>query len=99
MRSPLTGAYPGPVGWAAIRPIVRAPSCGWSGFRLLRLVASRVLDSAAMSEGEPTQAGTATAVAALRAQGLRMTPQRLAILEEIMSAPGYVIPLRVIERS
>lgn len=43
-------------------------------------------------------AATATAVALLRAQGMRMTPQRLAIVDRIMSTPGYVIPLKVIEQ-
>jgi Fur family transcriptional regulator, ferric uptake regulator len=39
-----------------------------------------------------------TAVERLRAQGMRMTPQRIAIVEEIMQAPGYLVPLGVIER-
>jgi Fur family ferric uptake transcriptional regulator len=38
------------------------------------------------------------AIELLRAKGMRMTPQRLTILDEIMSAPGYVVPLAVIER-
>jgi len=46
----------------------------------------------------PDTGATATAVALLRSQGVRMTPQRIAIVEEIMTTPGYVIPLRVIER-
>lgn len=32
----------------------------------------------------------------LRSQGVRMTPQRIAIVEQIMTTPGYVVPLRVI---
>jgi Fur family ferric uptake transcriptional regulator len=42
--------------------------------------------------------GTGDAVELLRAQGMRMTPQRLAIVDEIMSTSGYVIPTTVIER-
>jgi Fur family transcriptional regulator, ferric uptake regulator len=38
------------------------------------------------------------AVELLRAQGMRMTPQRIAIVDEIMSTAGYLTPLRVIER-
>ncbi len=34
----------------------------------------------------------------LRGQGMRMTPQRLAIVNEIMSTSGYIIPTTVIER-
>jgi|SRR6266516_1169228 len=34
----------------------------------------------------------------LRSQGIRMTPQRIAIVEQIMTMPGYVVPLRVIEQ-
>jgi Fur family ferric uptake transcriptional regulator len=34
----------------------------------------------------------------LRSQGVRMTPQRIAIVEQIMTTPGYVVPLRVIEQ-
>ena len=45
-----------------------------------------------------TGTGTGTAVELLRGQGMRMTPQRLAIVDEIMSTSGYVIPLTVIER-
>ena len=41
---------------------------------------------------------TGDAVALLRGQGMRMTPQRLAIVDEIMSTSGYVIPTTVIER-
>jgi Fur family ferric uptake transcriptional regulator len=41
---------------------------------------------------------TSEAVALLRSQGVRMTPQRIAIVDEIMTTPGYVVPLRVIER-
>jgi Fe2+ or Zn2+ uptake regulation protein len=42
--------------------------------------------------------GTGDAVELLRGQGMRMTPQRLAIVDEIMSTSGYVIPTTVIER-
>jgi Fur family transcriptional regulator, ferric uptake regulator len=41
---------------------------------------------------------TGTAVELLRLQGMRMTPQRIAIVEEIMNTPGYLVPLAVIER-
>jgi Fur family transcriptional regulator, ferric uptake regulator len=41
---------------------------------------------------------TASAVELLRAQGMRMTPQRLAIVDEIMTTAGYVIPTNVIEQ-
>jgi Fur family transcriptional regulator, ferric uptake regulator len=34
----------------------------------------------------------------LRSQGVRMTPQRIAIVEQIMTTPGYVVPLQVIEQ-
>lgn len=34
----------------------------------------------------------------LRAHGMRMTPQRIAIVERIMTTPGYLVPLRVIEQ-
>src|SRR5919201_6762161 len=39
-----------------------------------------------------------SAVELLRRQGMRMTPQRIAIVEEIMGAPGYLVPSGVIER-
>ncbi len=39
-----------------------------------------------------------TAIEQLRAQGMRMTPQRIAIVTEILSTPGYVVPSSVIER-
>jgi Fur family ferric uptake transcriptional regulator len=39
-----------------------------------------------------------TAIELLRSQGMRMTPQRIAIVQEIMQAPGYLVPLGVIER-
>jgi Fur family transcriptional regulator, ferric uptake regulator len=39
-----------------------------------------------------------TAAGLLRAQGLRMTPQRLAIVQEIMAAEGYVVPVDVVAR-
>jgi Fur family ferric uptake transcriptional regulator len=39
---------------------------------------------------------TESAVNLLREQGMRMTPQRIAIVSEIMSTPGYVIPMQVI---
>ena len=38
------------------------------------------------------------AIELLRARGMRMTPQRVAIVGEIMATPGYVVPLTVIER-
>ncbi len=41
---------------------------------------------------------TGDAVELLRGQGMRMTPQRLAIVDDIMSTSGYVIPTTVIER-
>jgi Fur family transcriptional regulator, ferric uptake regulator len=34
----------------------------------------------------------------LRSQGMRMTPQRIAIVDEILRSSGYVTPLRVIQR-
>ena len=46
----------------------------------------------------PPGTGTGTAVELLRGQGMRMTPQRLAIVDEIMSTSGYIIPIAVIER-
>jgi Fur family transcriptional regulator, ferric uptake regulator len=46
----------------------------------------------------PPGTGTETAVELLRGQGMRMTPQRLAIVDEIMSTSGYIIPIAVIER-
>src|SRR4029453_9847852 len=42
--------------------------------------------------------GTGDAVELLRGQGMRMTPQRLAIVDEIMSTAGYIIPTTVIDR-
>jgi Fur family ferric uptake transcriptional regulator len=42
--------------------------------------------------------GIGNAVELLRGQGMRMTPQRLAIVDEIMSTSGYIIPVTVIER-
>jgi Fe2+ or Zn2+ uptake regulation protein len=42
--------------------------------------------------------GSGDAVELLRGQGMRMTPQRLAIVDEIMSTAGYIIPTTVIER-
>jgi Fur family transcriptional regulator, ferric uptake regulator len=39
-----------------------------------------------------------TAIELLRSQGMRMTPQRIAIVDEIMNTPGYLVPLGVIER-
>jgi Fur family ferric uptake transcriptional regulator len=42
--------------------------------------------------------GTSDAVELLRGQGMRMTPQRLAIVDEIMSTSGYIVPMTVIER-
>lgn len=41
---------------------------------------------------------TTDAVELLRGQGMRMTPQRLAIVDQIMSTSGYIIPVTVIER-
>lgn len=41
---------------------------------------------------------TTDAIGLLRSQGMRMTPQRLAIVDEIMSTAGYVIPTAVIDR-
>jgi Fur family ferric uptake transcriptional regulator len=41
-------------------------------------------------------ATTESAIGLLREQGMRMTPQRIAIVTEIMTAPGYVIPMRAI---
>jgi Fur family transcriptional regulator, ferric uptake regulator len=41
---------------------------------------------------------TDTAIELLRFQGMRMTPQRIAIVDEIMHTPGYLVPLGVIER-
>ena len=48
--------------------------------------------------GNATGAGAKDAVELLRGQGMRMTPQRLAIVDEIMSTCGNVIPTTVIER-
>ena len=39
-----------------------------------------------------------TAAGLLRAQGLRMTPQRLAIVQEIMTTEGYIVPVEVVAR-
>jgi Fur family ferric uptake transcriptional regulator len=41
-------------------------------------------------------ATTESAIGLLREQGMRMTPQRIAIVTEIMTTPGYVIPMQVI---
>jgi Fur family ferric uptake transcriptional regulator len=41
---------------------------------------------------------TESAIALLRDQGMRMTPQRIAIVTEIMTTPGYVIPMQVIKQ-
>jgi Fur family ferric uptake transcriptional regulator len=41
---------------------------------------------------------TQTAIELLRSQGMRMTPQRIAIVEEIMGTPGYLQPSTVIGR-
>ncbi len=43
-------------------------------------------------------ASTDSAIDLLREQGMRMTPQRIAIVTEIMTTPGYVIPMHVIRR-
>ena len=45
-----------------------------------------------------TNTDSGSAIALLREQGMRMTPQRIAIVTEIMTTPGYVIPLQVIKR-
>jgi Fur family transcriptional regulator, ferric uptake regulator len=42
--------------------------------------------------------GTGGAVELLRRQGMRMTPQRLAVVDEIMSTSGYIIPVTMVER-
>ena len=39
-----------------------------------------------------------TVAGLLRAQGLRMTPQRLAIVQEIMTTEGYIVPVEVVAR-
>jgi Fur family ferric uptake transcriptional regulator len=41
---------------------------------------------------------TQTAIELLRSRGMRMTPQRIAIVEEIMGTPGYLLPSTVIDR-
>ena len=41
---------------------------------------------------------TDSAIALLREQGMRMTPQRIGIVTEIMTTSGYVIPMQVIKR-
>src|SRR6266545_5010737 len=43
-------------------------------------------------------ATTESAISLLREQGMRMTPQRIAIVTEIMTTPGYVTPMRMIKR-
>ena len=43
-------------------------------------------------------ATTESAVNLLREQGMRMTPQRIAIVTEIMTTSGYVTPIKVIRR-
>ena len=43
-------------------------------------------------------ATTQGAIDLLRSRGMRMTPQRIAIVEEIMGTPGYLLPSSVIER-
>ena len=43
-------------------------------------------------------ATVSSAVELLRSQGMRMTPQRIAIVDEIVTSTGYLTPLRVIER-
>jgi Fur family ferric uptake transcriptional regulator len=52
---------------------------------------------AEISVGAPAHT-LAHAIELLRSQGVRMTPQRIAIVEQIMTTPGYVVPLRVIEQ-
>ena len=44
------------------------------------------------------ESNTGSAIALLREQGMRMTPQRIGIVSEIMTTPGYVIPMQVIKR-
>ena len=39
-----------------------------------------------------------TVAGLLRAQGLRMTAQRLAIVQEIMTTEGYIVPVEVVAR-
>ena len=41
---------------------------------------------------------TDSAISLLREQGMRMTPQRIAIVTEIMTTPGYLIPMQVIKQ-
>jgi Fur family ferric uptake transcriptional regulator len=41
---------------------------------------------------------TDSAINLLREQGMRMTPQRIAIVTEIMTTPGYLIPMQVIKQ-
>jgi Fur family ferric uptake transcriptional regulator len=43
-------------------------------------------------------ASVESAAQLLRAQGLRMTPQRLAIVRETMATTGYIVPAEVIAR-
>jgi Fur family transcriptional regulator, ferric uptake regulator len=43
-------------------------------------------------------ANTDSAISLLREQGMRMTPQRIAIVTEIMTTPGYLIPMQVIKQ-
>src|SRR6266511_2393463 len=40
---------------------------------------------------------TQTAIELLRSRGMRMTPQRIAIVEEIMGTSGYLLPSNVID--
>src|SRR6266508_2607611 len=43
-------------------------------------------------------ATTQTAIELLRSRGMGMTLQRIAIVEEIMGTPGYLLPSTVIDR-
>jgi len=45
-----------------------------------------------------TTTTTETAIELLRSQGMRMTPQRIAIVEEIMGTSGYLVPSTAIKR-
>lgn len=44
-----------------------------------------------------TSPSTESAVAVLRAQGMRITPQRVAIVDESMRAPGHITPNGLME--
>jgi Fur family transcriptional regulator, ferric uptake regulator len=55
----------------------------------------QVLDSAAVDQADRDARET---LQALRERGLRMTPQRQAIVTEIMRAPGHISPAAVARR-